>query len=272
MALGINSAPGGGIFRTVANLSRIDAALGKSLERIETGFKINRASDDPSGYIKAMSLQIDINDANTRVENNLDTLKDLKEVDNLQSTALGLLQDARDTLAEHIADGTPAANNATVQAAVDDAVAAIDSLVATSPGFGGAASMLGGAKTLQFGTNTTDTLSITFADLDSTDGLTNFTGTVAGGAAALLTEVETAIQGITQDSNRVGNGISVFEDYNSLLQNRVGDLNTLRNEIVATDDAVENSIVNALQIRQQAAVSSVGVQNSVQQNYLNLFA
>lgn len=42
---------------TLVNLNRTESALNKSLERLSTGFRINRAADDAAGYFIANQLR-----------------------------------------------------------------------------------------------------------------------------------------------------------------------------------------------------------------------
>ena len=76
--LGINTSVGGGIYRTANNMDRVNTAFQRSLERLETGSKINRASDDPTAYAKALSLNTEISTIDTQILANKDTLAELE--------------------------------------------------------------------------------------------------------------------------------------------------------------------------------------------------
>ncbi len=67
MGLRINTNPNA--VTALRNLSQSDRALSKSLERLSTGLRINRASDDPSGLVISEQLRAEVASLRQAVEN-----------------------------------------------------------------------------------------------------------------------------------------------------------------------------------------------------------
>ncbi len=105
----------------------------QSLERLSTGLRINRASDDPSGLVLSEQLRAQIASLKQAVENS-------QIAGNLINTADGALQEVSDLLIQ-IQDsiafglntsGATAEQIAAEQSAVDQAIAAIDRIATTT--------------------------------------------------------------------------------------------------------------------------------------------
>lgn len=118
--------------RSLRNLRVSDRIQSKSLERLATGLRINRASDDPAGLVISEQLRAQIRSLEQAVENSQNGI-------NLISTAEAALVEIgnrlRDILDSCIfaSDGTASDNQVTAeQDAVDSAIDAIDRIAATA--------------------------------------------------------------------------------------------------------------------------------------------
>lgn len=110
-----------------------DSNQARSLERLATGLRINRASDDPSGLVISETLRAQITALEQAVENSQNS-------SNLISTADAALQEVSDLLVD-IQDSIVFAQNtggstpdqiAAEQSAVDQALAALDRIASTT--------------------------------------------------------------------------------------------------------------------------------------------
>lgn len=117
----------------LTNLRQSDQALTRSLERLSTGLRINRASDDPAGLVISEQLRAQIGSLKQAVENT--------EFDqNMLGTGEQALQEVEDLLIK-VRESALFANNTggisdeqieAEQDAVDSAIAAIDRIAATT--------------------------------------------------------------------------------------------------------------------------------------------
>lgn len=115
------------------NLNLTDRAQSKSLERLSTGLRINRASDDPSGLVISEILRSQIGSLEQALENS-------NSASNLVGTADAALTEVSDLLGEIRQSiifalntgGTSPDQVAAEQDAVDAAIASIDRIAATT--------------------------------------------------------------------------------------------------------------------------------------------
>lgn len=115
------------------NLRQNDDNLQKSLERLSTGLRINRASDDPSGLVISEQLRAQVRSINQALENS-------QNASNLIGTAEAALNEVNDLLVgirESIVfalntGGADAAQIDAEQDAVDNAIRSIDRISQTT--------------------------------------------------------------------------------------------------------------------------------------------
>ena len=83
MSLRINSNPAA--VNAYRNLTSTNVGLGKSLEKLSSGFRINRAADDAAGLVKSETLRAEISGNKAAIRNAQDGIS-------LTQTAEGALQ------------------------------------------------------------------------------------------------------------------------------------------------------------------------------------
>jgi len=117
----------------LTSLQETDRELSRSLERLSSGLRINRASDDPAGLVVSEQFRAQISSLRQAVENT-------QFSSNLIGTAEAALQEVSDLLID-VRDSVIFAKNtggvsaeqiAAEQDSVDSAVAAIDRIAATT--------------------------------------------------------------------------------------------------------------------------------------------
>lgn len=114
-------------------LQNNDTNQAKSLERLATGLRINRASDDPSGLVISEQLRGQITALEQAVENSQNGANLISTADAALQEVADLLVDIQDSIvfAQNTGGNTPA-QIAAEQAAVDQALAAIDRVASTT--------------------------------------------------------------------------------------------------------------------------------------------
>lgn len=70
--------------------------LGKSMERLITGRRINRASDDPAGSVAVDSMKAELATLNSKVETNIRESKRLGALDGAHSVVLDMMHELED--------------------------------------------------------------------------------------------------------------------------------------------------------------------------------
>ncbi len=115
------------------NLRAADAAQRKSLERLSTGLRINRAADDPSGLVISEQLR-------AQIASMKQALRNSQDASNLVGTAEAALNEVNSLLVQIresvvFALNTGAASSEEIEAeqdAVDNAISAIDRIAQTT--------------------------------------------------------------------------------------------------------------------------------------------
>ena len=168
-----------GALNSWRQLSMTDKAMGTSLERLSSGFRINRAADDAAGLAISEKMKAQINGLNQAIRNAQDGIS-------LIQTAEGGLVEVHDML-QRMRELTMQAKNGTyqntdlakMQAEVNQLVKEIDDVATKRTVFNGKVLFNGTAKEgepatevpasttikLQVGPNTTDEMSVDFSNL-----------------------------------------------------------------------------------------------------------
>ncbi len=191
------------------NLQGSGRALAKSLERLSSGLRINRAGDDAAGLAISETLRSQIRGLNQAVRNSNDGISLLSTAEGATSEATSLLQRIRELSVQAASDTNSATNRASIQEEVTQLVSELDR-ISTTVEFNGTKLLDGTftSKTLQVGAFAGQTLSISLNSLrTSTLGqVAETTGGVV--TAALATAGDLTIDGIdvgTSSSDGVSN-------------------------------------------------------------------
>ena len=103
-------------FNAYRNLSVTQGQLGKSLEKLSSGFRINRAADDAAGLAKSESLRAEIRGNRVAVRNAQDGVSFVQTAEGALNEVHSILQRIRELAVD-------AANTATTDGSAQDAEA-----------------------------------------------------------------------------------------------------------------------------------------------------
>ena len=253
------------------NVATADAA--QASERISTGLKINRASDDPVGMIRANQLSVEIG-SYTQVKSNL-------------TTAAYIVEQAGDTL-DSIADilssmqalalASVSASSSTVrdtyQTAFDSYLTDITTLASNTTVNG--SSILDGTTSsisIQVGIDSGDTKTLTFFNSGtgaSGLALSSLDISTSSGASTAYTTLSTTID--TTDANIVAvaaydSSIGYLSDFvDSMITNQSAEYSS----IMTADLAEEAANLAAAEIRQNSSLAMVAQTNTLTKELVDL--
>ena len=115
------------------NLRLSDAAQSKSLERLSTGLRINRASDDPSGLVISEQLRAQVKSLGQALENTQNASNLIGTAEAALAEVSKLLIDIRESALFALnTGGTSQEQVEAEQDAVDAAIGAIDRIAAST--------------------------------------------------------------------------------------------------------------------------------------------
>jgi flagellin len=155
-------------------LTRNERSMATAMERLSTGLRINTAGDDAAGLAISSRMTSQINGLNMAVRNANDAISMIQTADGAMVEVTNMLHRMQE-LALQASSGTM---STTDQAALDVEFQALDDqidLIATSTEWNGTKLLDGSlnastASSFQIGANASQTISITFADLNTDFG------------------------------------------------------------------------------------------------------
>jgi flagellin len=273
MALVINTNVGS--LNAQRNLSTTQLQLTKSMERLSSGLRINRAGDDAAGLAISQNMQ-----ANIRFLTQ--ALRIANDGISLVQTAEGALNESSSILLRMRELATQAANGVlsssqrdNIQVEFKNLQQEIDRISAVTD-FNGTKLLNGGLSagtTLQVGTGTTanDTVSVTVgkADTATLSVSANFVSTQAAAQSA-LTAIDTAIQSVSTMRGNLGAVQNRLQSTINNLQVAVENTSAANSRIVDVDVAAETANMTKAQILAQAGVSVLAQANQSPQLALKL--
>src|SRR4051812_48187486 len=125
------------------NLSVTDGQMGKSLEKLSSGFRINRAADDAAGLAISEGLRSQIGGLKVAVRNAQDGISVVQTAEGALTETHAILQRMRDLTVQAVNDGATDTNSkADAKAEYDQLASELDD-IATNTKFNGKA-LLGG--------------------------------------------------------------------------------------------------------------------------------
>ena len=272
-------------FNANRNLSSSNNALGKSLEKLSSGYRINRAGDDAAGLVISQKLRAEIGGLKQASRNAQDGISFVQTAEGALAEVHNMLGRMRD-LAVQAANDT---NDTNARGAIQSEMNALgDEIVriGADTTFAGATIFAAGTINLQVGSegDTGGQIAITSQVLTAANGELTGTSTVdlnsfdfttapATAAATARTAIENIDVAIAEVSTRRGTLGAVQNRLESTVNNlsvTTENLSASESRIRDTDMAAEMVNFTKNQILQQAGTAMLGQANSVPQSVLSL--
>jgi flagellin len=249
-------------------------ALNTSFERLSSGFRINRASDDAAGLQITDRMTTQIQGLNQAVRNANDAISLTQTAEGAMQEITNSLQRIR-TLAVQSQNGI---NTSADRTALQKEVSALKteiSRIGTTTQFAGVDLLTGGySAAFLVGANGGQTISV---NLSRTGGfgasglsLSNTTVATAADASAALTAIDSAISSIGAARADLGALQNRFQSTIRNLSNIVENVSSARAQIRDTDFATETAELTRNQIIQQASTTILSQANQRPQSALSL--
>ena len=267
MSLRINSNTAA--LNTYRNLSINDGMLSKSLEKLSSGFRINRAGDDAAGLVKSEGLRTDIRGLGQAIRNAQDGVS-------FTQTAEGALSEVHNILQRMSELAISAANTATSDGTSEQAELAQLRTQLTAIGsetkFNGVDVFSATAVTFHVGSLAGESIAVTNGAFSATNvaGIDLSAVDLDTAANAAITTIRSAIDAVSTLRGTVGAAQSRLEATVRSKQVAIENLTASESRIRDTDMASEMSVFTRNQIMVQASTAILAQANSVPQNVLAL--
>ncbi len=240
------------------NLGMTAVSFGKSVEKLSSGLRINRAADDAAGLGISETFRSQVKGLNQAMRNAQDGISLIQTGEGALNEVHSMLQRIRE-LAVQYANGTnDAAAQASIQAEADALQTTIAS-IGTNTTFNGISLLTAGSVVLQVGANSGETQTVTLTDLDTSAADVTDLSTIDAVIAAVSSQ--RADFGAAQNAlEHTVNSIGVAAENFTASESRIRDL----------DVASEMVNFTKTQILQQAGVAILAQANQAPQTVLSL--
>ena len=252
----------------LSGMRAASAEVAKASERITTGLRINRASDDPAGFAKGMRLQAEISSFEQVKRNLSDSSGLVNQVSDALTGIVERLSEMRAAALEASAE-TDADKRTTLAATYDAARQGIADMIDLVK-VGADKVLEGGATgydlTVQVGIEATDTKDLTFADVST--GLNGLNLAVAdfatqADAGGSLATLDAAIETVLSEVANVGGFLSTLEKTSDFIDSTIFNKTIQYKDVMDADMALEATNLAAAKIRQDASTAVLAQANSM---------
>jgi flagellin len=268
------------------NLSVTDSQMSKSLEKLSSGFRINRAADDAAGLSISEGLRSQIGGLKVAVRNAQDGISVVQTAEGALTETHSILQRMRDLSVQAASTGS---QDSDARSAAQTEFAQLNSeldRIATTTAFGGQklldVSGGGYSGTFQVGANTAGadqiTVNLGTAAFGASSSVTGFDSAGLGvgsldlstAGTAAIAAIDSAIKGVSTARATLGAYQNRFEHTINNLNVAVENLSASESRIRDTDMASEMVSFTRSQILTQAGTSMLAQANQAPQNVLSL--
>lgn len=273
--MGLQIATNVGALNAYRNLSANQNDVSKSLEKLSSGLRINRAADDAAGLAISEGLRSQVNGLNVASRNAQDGVSVIQTAEGALTEVHSILQRVRDLAVQAGNDSNNADSRAAIKTEID-ALGEELTRVGASTNFNGIKLLDGSNATLTFQVGAgsvaaEDQIAVTLTDFSGL-GATIGALDVSDAASALtsIASIDTEITGVSTARAGLGAAQNRFESTINSLQVSAENLAAAKSRIADTDMAAEMVRYTASNILQQAGTAMLAQANQSGQGVLQL--
>jgi flagellin len=257
--------------------------LSKSLEKLSSGYRINRAGDDAAGLAISEKMRGQISGLNMAVKNSQDGISLIQTAEGALNESHSILQRMRELAVQAVNDTNTGSDRAKIKDELMQLKQELDRIANTTE-FNGQKLLSGGfnGKTFQIGANSGQTIQLTINGMYASSlnaGVTSAnisaiaTGSAASQVAAaskLITDIDSAIETVNDERSKLGAVQNRLEHTINNLQTAAENLTAAESRIRDVDMAAEMVKFTKNQILTQAGTSMLAQANQAPQGVLSL--
>jgi flagellin len=255
-------------FNAHRNLVGTSGKLAKSMERLSSGYRINRAADDAAGLAISEKLRGQIGGLAQAERNAQDAVSLVQTAEGSLTEIHAMLQRVRELAVQYKNGSLSAADRTAIQSEVNQLGSEIERIGVSAEFNGTQLLSAATAMTFQVGSDDGETISVSTISLGQTIGVAYHQLTLAG--ASDITEIDQAIDKVSAQR-------ATFGAVQNRLEYTMNNITIYRENLVASESRIRDvdmaqEMVNftKLQILQQAGTSMLAQANSSSQAVLSL--
>lgn len=256
------------------HLTAVSARLAKSMERLSSGMRINRASDDAAGLAIAEKIMSQVNGLNQASRNAQDAISLVQTAEGALQETHSILQRMRELAVQAANDTLTDQDRQAIQQEINNLLAEIDR-IATTTEFNTKKLLDGSVATtpmsFQVGANAGQVVKLTIATVDTVAmTLTGLSVTSADLASQAVVSLDDAIKYVSNVRANLGAMQNRLEHTIANLGVASENLQAAHSRIRDVDMAAEMMEYTKLQILQQAGTAMLAQANLAPQAVLKL--
>jgi flagellin len=253
-------------FNAHRNLSMVSAKVSESMERLSSGYRINRAADDAAGLAISEKMRAQIRGLGQAQRNAQDGVSLVQTAEGALQTVHSMLQRVRELAVQYKNGTLSSGNQSAIQSEVLQLASEIERIGATTK-FNGI-SLLNNTNTVSFqvGANDTEQISVAMIDLKTSAG----TAYYALGTATSISDIDTVIDKVSAQRASLGavqnrvqyslDNVGIYQENLVAAESRIRDV----------DMAAETVELTKNQILSQAGTAMLAQANQAGQGVLSL--
>ena len=255
-------------FNAHRNLVGTSSKLAKSMERLSSGYRINRAADDAAGLAISEKLRGQIGGLAQAQRNAQDAVSLVQTAEGSLTEIHAMLQRVRELAVQYKNGSLSSTDRTAIQSEVNQLASEIER-IGVSAEFNGT-NLLSSVSTISFQVGSDDAESITVATISLGQSLTATYHQLTQAGATDISEIDAAIDKVSAQR-------ATFGAVQNRLEYTLNNLATYRENLVASESRIRDvdmasEMVNftKLQILQQAGTSMLAQANTSSQSVLSL--
>ena len=251
--------------RAMTGLRDANAQITQSSERLSTGLRINRSSDDVGGMAVANGLKTQIASFNKV----LDNVSQGSTVANLIDTSLTQIVDIlgymRVAAVASESDTLSTAERTAYQDEIDAYATAIDTIASNSTWNGTSLLSSASTMTIQTGVNSGDSTTLTLDEITASElAVDSLSTTSTTTASSAVDYIDTALDTVNTYQAYIGSMVNVMDSQYNVATNAITNYSAAYGSIMNTDYAAESASLASAQIQRDGATAML-----IQGNGLN---
>jgi flagellin len=253
-------------FNAHRNLTMVSAKVTESMERLSSGYRINRAADDAAGLAISEKMRAQIRGLNQAQRNSQDGVSLVQTAEGALQTVHSMLQRVRELAVQYKNGTLSATNQSAIQSEVNQLASEIERIGSTTKFNGICLLNAAGTVSFQVGANDGEQIAVATISLGGTVGNTynNL------GATTDVTEIDAAIDAVSAQRAALGavqNRLQYSQDNVGIYQE---NLVAAESRIRDVDMAAETVELTKNQILSQAGTAMLSQANQAGQGVLSL--
>ncbi|ANB56146.1 hypothetical protein GFC29_2426 [Anoxybacillus sp. B7M1] len=244
----------------------------KNLEKLSSGFRINRAGDDAAGLAISEKMRGQIRGLEMASKNAQDSISLIQTAEGALTETHAILQRMRELAVQASNDTNVTADREAIQSEIDQLVSELDRIAGNTEF--NTQKLLNGSfsgKVFQIGANSGQTITLSISNMDSSSlSVNSLSVSTASGAQDAITKINTAIETVSKERSKLGAVQNRLEHTINNLGATSENLTAAESRIRDVDMAKEMMEFTKNNILMQAAQSMLAQSNQMPQGVLQL--